>query len=69
MKFDFTKKEFDYFLENAGFTDEEINILELKRRGLYNIRIATDLYVSERTVLRRVKTIKKKIIKVINEKH
>ncbi len=67
MRFDFTKTEFDYFIERCGFTDEELKVLELKRRGLTNITIAADMYVCERTVLRRVKSIKKKIIKVINE--
>ena len=67
MKFDFTKCEFDYFVDNAGFTDEELNILNYKRRGWINSRIAAEIYISERTVLRRIKDIKKKIIRVINE--
>lgn len=67
MKFDFTKCEFDYFIEHAGFTDQEITILNYKRKGWYNLEIAVQMDYSEATILRRVKSIKKKIIKVINE--
>ena len=65
MKLEFTKKEVDYFKENCYFTDEEEKILELRLRGNTIISIAFMLHLSGKTVQRRIKSIKKKILKVI----
>lgn len=65
MKLEFTKKEVDYFKENCYFTDEEEKILELRLRGNTIISIAFMLHLSDKTVQRRIKSIKKKILKVI----
>lgn len=65
MKLEFTKKEVDYFKENCYFTDEEEQILELRLRGNTIISIAFMLHLSDKTVQRRIKSIKKKILKVI----
>lgn len=65
MKLEFTKKEVDYFKENCYFTDEEEKILELRLRGNTIISIAFMLHLSDETVQRRIKSIKKKILKVI----
>lgn len=65
MKLEFTKKEVDYFKENCYFTDEEEKILELRLRGNTIISIAFMLHLSDKTVQRIIKSIKKKILKVI----
>lgn len=65
MKLEFTKKEVDYFKENCYFTDEEEKILELRLRGNTIISIAFMLHLSDKTVQGRIKSIKKKILKVI----
>lgn len=65
MKFDFTYAEYQRFLERCPFTDEEIKILNLKRKGECNIFIADKLHMSLRTVERRINSIKKKIIREI----
>lgn len=66
-KFEFSKEEIDYLIENAGFNHEngEIDILLLRWKGKSNIQIAMQLKMSERTVNRRIKSIVKKILKVI----
>lgn len=42
-------------------TDEETDVLQLRRRGWRNADIAAELHCSERTVKRRVHSIKNKI--------
>jgi DNA-binding NarL/FixJ family response regulator len=63
MKLDFAKKEFDDYVENCGFTDEEIKLLTLKRRGLKVVEIATDMDYCEKSIIRKTKRIICKIIK------
>lgn len=62
-KFDFSSREYEYFLSKCPFTDEEIEILKLKRKGKSNISIAMTVGISERTVGRRIKSIQNKILK------
>lgn len=62
-KFDFSSREYEYFLSKCPFTDEEIEILKLKRKGKSNIAISISMGLSERTVGRRIKSIQNKIIK------
>lgn len=46
----------------GGFlTDEETDVLQLRRRGWRNADIAAELNCSERTVKRSVRSIKNKI--------
>jgi DNA-binding NarL/FixJ family response regulator len=63
--FDFIKAEFDFFIENCGFTDEELKVFELKRRGKTHLEIADELNYCERTIKSRIKSIKKKILRVL----
>ncbi|MCI9085780.1 MAG: hypothetical protein HFE51_05080 [Clostridia bacterium] len=63
--FDFSYNEYQRFLERCPFTDEEIEILNLKRRGKSNVYVSIKLHMSERTVCRRLKSIKKKISREI----
>lgn len=64
-KFDFNKSEYDYFIDECPFTDEEIEILSLRRRGKSVCCIAMRMNLSERTVQRRIKSINNKILKAI----
>ena len=68
MKFDFTKPELDYILENANFTIEEEQIFKMLtskygRASIVNISIKMNM--SESTVKRRIKQIKHKIIRLL----
>lgn len=64
-KLDFSRSEYQYFVEECCFTEEELSVLELRRKGHSIISIATELNMSESTVSRRIKSICKKISKVI----
>jgi DNA-binding NarL/FixJ family response regulator len=63
--FDFSHAEYEHFLEVCPFTDEEIKILEMRRRGKSDIEICFATNLSERTVSRRINSIVKKISKEI----
>lgn len=66
-KFDFTKAELDYIKENANFNNEQLKIFNLltHKDGRKSIvYISIEMNMSESTVKRRVKEIKKKILKV-----
>lgn len=64
-KFDFTRLEYEYFLKECAFSDEEIAVFELKRKGKSITEMALTLNMSESTVSRRVNSIYKKMRKVI----
>ena len=68
MKYDFTKPELDYILENANFTIEEEQIFKMLtskygRASIVNISLTMNM--SESTVKRRIKQIKHKIIRLL----
>lgn len=63
MKLEFTKAEVDHFKEVCYFSEEEEKILELRLRNKTITEIALKLTLSEPTVNRRIKSIKKKILK------
>ena len=68
MKYDFTKKELDYINENARFNERQQEIFnrltDIKGRQKI-IKIALEMSLSERTVSREIKNIKKKILKIL----
>lgn len=66
--FDFNTTEYLKIKELCNLREEkfEAQIFELKRKGKSNIQIAMALNISERTVSRRLKTIDKKILKIIH---
>lgn len=61
MKFDYYPHEWGFFIEKCGFTDDELQVIEYRRRGWELSRIAAELYTSERTINRRIKSITNKI--------
>lgn len=60
-KFDFRYDEYQRLMERCPFTDEEIEVFNLRRRGKSRIEISMLLNMSDRTVDRRIKSIKDKI--------
>ncbi len=68
MNYDFTKKELDYILENANFTEEQEKIFKMltSRYGRATIvNISLTMNMSESTVKRRIKQIKNKILRLL----
>lgn len=64
-RFDFSYAEYEQFMERCPFTEEERNVLELRRRGLSVVQISLKLNMGTRTVDRRIRSIKRKIAKEI----
>ena len=65
LKMDFTKEEFEMIKEKAMLNDELTKIFEMKIKGYSNIEIQIKLNLTEATLSRRIKTLKKKIMKVL----
>jgi DNA-binding NarL/FixJ family response regulator len=68
VKFDFTKQELEYILENANFTEEQEQIFKMltSRYGRQSIVcISMEMNMSESTVKRRIKQIKSKILRLL----
>ena len=68
MKFDFTKFELNYIIENANFTDEQLKIFNLltgKNGRETIVAISFKMSMSESTVKRRIKEIKNKILRLL----
>ena len=68
MKFDFTKFELNYIIENANFTDEQLKIFNLltgKNGRETIVAISFKMNMSESTVKRRIKEIKNKIKRLL----
>lgn len=61
MKFDFTPAEWQDILDNCEFTDRQKQIIALKRRGMFNVDAAEELYISRSTIDRELRKIQKKI--------
>ena len=62
---DFLESEYKMFYNNCNFTDRQIEILNLRRKGKSIIEISLTTNISEATVNRELKKIKKKILRVI----
>lgn len=67
-RFDFTKKELEYIIENCRFNDRQQEIFD-RLTDIHGkqkiIKISMEMNLSERTIAREIKTIKKKILKII----
>lgn len=63
IKLEFTKREVDHFKKVCYFSEEEEMILDLRLRRKSICEISLALSISEATVNRRIKSIKKKILK------
>jgi len=63
--FDFTKDEYEQLKEKLMLNEEMSKIFEMKIKRYSIVQIAMELNMSERTVNRRVKELKKKIRRVL----
>lgn len=63
--FDFTKDEYEYIKSKLMLNEELSQILEMKIKGYSITKMALELNMSESTINRRIKTLKKKIMKLI----
>jgi len=63
--FEFTLDEFESICNKAMLNDELKQIFEMKIKGYSIVQMAIKLNMSESTVNRRIKQLKKKIMKVI----
>lgn len=63
--FDFTREEYERLKRELMLNDELSKILEMKIKGESIIAIALALNLSESTINRRVKLLKKKIMKIL----
>lgn len=67
----FTTREKQYFEEECGFTDEEIEIFRMRSRGYSIVKISTEMaelhdkYYSISTIEGRIRSIKDKILRVL----
>ena len=63
--FEFTKEEFEKIVEKAMLNEELTKIFEMKIKDYSITKIAMEMNMSESTVKRRIRQLKKKIMKVI----
>jgi len=63
--FEFTKEEFESICKKAMLNDELTKIFEMKIKGYSITKISIEMNMSEPTINRRIKILKKKIMKVI----
>ena len=63
--FEFTKEEFEEICKKAMLNEELTKIFEMKIKDYSITKISLEMNMSESTVNRRIKQLKKKIMKVI----
>lgn len=67
----FSTKEREYFEQEAGFTDEEIEVFRFRSRGYSIVSICHkmeelhDKYYSQSTIEARIRSIKAKILDIL----
>lgn len=66
-RLDYYKEQWQEFIDNIDFTDEELAIIDLARKGWYQEDIAAELHTSRRTVARRYTSIVNKIVHYVLE--
>lgn len=65
IKNEFTEIECERFRRDCNFTQEELDVFNLRVKSNSLVEIQCKLNMSSATVDRRIKSIKKKIIKVM----
>jgi DNA-binding Lrp family transcriptional regulator len=63
--FDFTKEEYEILKEKLMLNEELSKLLEMKIKGYSIIKMSEELNMSESSVSRRIKQLKKKIMKIL----
>ena len=64
-RFDFSHAEYEHFKSVCDFSDDELVILEMRRRGKSIIEMKFRLNMSERSIHRCLNSIKRKISREI----
>ena len=64
-RFNFTKTEFQYIVDEGMFNDELKEIFELLIKDYSRVQIAMKLNMSERTLDKRIREIKNRIKRVL----
>ena len=62
--FDFTREEFELLKDKLMLNDELSELLERKIKGESIVKIAFEMNMSQSTVNRRIKALKRKIMKL-----
>lgn len=65
MKFDFTKDEYEIIKDKLMLNEEMSTILEMKIKGYSITQMSIKMDMSESTINRRIKELKKKILRII----
>ena len=65
IMFDLTKDEYEYLKDKLMLNEELSRILEMKIKRYSITQMSMELNISERTVNRRIKDLKKKITRVL----
>ena len=65
LKTEFTEIECDRFRRDCNFTPDELNVFNLRVKDHSIVEISMRLNMSESTVSRKIKNIKRKIVKVL----
>ena len=65
LKTEFTEIECDRFRRDCNFTPDELNVFNLRVKDQSIVEISMRLNLSESTVSRKIKNIKRKIVKVL----
>ena len=67
----FSRREREYYEQEAGFTDEEIEIFRMRSRGYSIVKISCEMsalhdkYYSVSTIEGRIRSIKQKILRIL----
>lgn len=64
----FYKDEWETFISNCGFTDDELEVIKFLRKGWAHYDIAAELCISISTLTRRKRRISQKILRYISKK-
>lgn len=70
-KLQFSTREKEYYIREAGFNDEEIEIFQMRSRGFSVVRISQEMtyqhdrYYSVSTIEGRIRSIKDKILRIL----
>ena len=67
MTMNFFNDEWESFIDNCGFTDDELEIVKLLRKGWLGVDISAELCISLSTLTRRKKRISQKILRYISK--
>lgn len=63
--FDFTKEEYDSIKDRLMLNEEMSKIFEMKIKGYSITKMSMELNMSESSISRRIKQLKKKLMKII----